>query len=91
MACSQGTTNEQSSSRAKSPVVNLFELARKVLKVGATTVELERLARLSTVTYALGEPLNDWSVRSLGDRRPVQGSATRGRGARIVDVVHPGK
>jgi hypothetical protein len=91
MACCQGATNELSSSRAKSPVVNVFELAHKVLMVSATTVELERLAHLSTVAYALGEPLNDRSVRSLGDRRTVQGAATRGRGAHVVDVVHPGK
>ena len=55
------------------------------------TVKLERLACLSTVVYALVELLKDWPVRSLGDGRPVQGAVTHGCGARIVDVVHPGK
>ena len=58
--------------------------------VSATTVILKRLARLSAVVYALVELLKDRPVRSLEDRRPVQGAVMHGCGARIVDVVHPG-
>jgi len=54
-------------------VVNLFKLAGKVLTVRVMTIKLERLASLSSVTYALVELLKDWSVRHLEDRCPNRG------------------
>jgi hypothetical protein len=71
-------------------VVNLLELARKVLTVSATTVESERLTCLRIVVRVLVELLKDRPVRSLENGRPVQGAAAHGRGVRVVHVVHPG-
>src|SRR5580693_10113569 len=65
-------------------VVNLFELARKVLTVGAASVELECLAGLGAIAHALVELLKDGLVRRLEDGCPVEGTAPRGRRTRIV-------
>ena len=69
-------------------VVDLLELLREVLAVGAARVELERLARLRAVLHALVELLEHGAVSRLEDRGPVERTATRGRGARVVHVVH---
>ena len=59
-------------------VVDLLELLREVLAVGAARVELERLARLRAVLHALVELLEYRQIGLLKDGRPVKSAAACG-------------
>lgn len=71
-------------------LVDLLQLLGKVLTVSRATVELERLAGLSTVLNTLVELLENRDIGLLEDGCPIQGTTTSGGGACIVHVVHTG-